>query len=291
LSFLALLLLGVASIAAAFHSSATTAPFRRPTLKHTPVSSLRMSDVPQEDKSNNNNKSDNARRKTKKDGGRNPQRSRSNDDREDQRRFFRLPPPPEDYFVLVGDVLALSVYSFSDHFVCQDLAQFFLPSAGGAGGSASASSALNQVAQRAPVWLDATHSYSDHVMNVLLRDATVVHYSPLLQPMGLAATVLASSWLLSGYLNEAFAYRNTLECSTPRTLLVTARSWVVSSLIVMTLVALTSNSSPEHWWQAFTIGDIDYIWDSLTVLCVWRYMASSLLGSGGSGGDDDTGGW
>lgn len=287
MSFL-VLLLGIISTAAAFHASSISAPFVRRVLNQRPtVGSLRMSDVPQDDNSNKN--SDSARRKSKKDGGRNPQ-SRSSDDGDEQRRFFRLPPPPEDYFVLVGDLLALSVYSFSDHFVCQDLAQFFLPSASGAG-AASASSALNQAARHAPVWLDGTHSYSDHVMNVILRDATVVHYSPLLQPMGLAATVLASSWLLSGYLNEAFAYRNTLDCSTPRTLLVTARSWVVSSLIVMALVALTSNSSPEHWWQAFTIGDIDYIWDSLTVLCVWRYMASSLLGSGGSGGDDDMSRW
>jgi hypothetical protein len=250
-----------------------------------------MSDVPQDEQQNN----DSSRRKSNKpegDGNHQPglggkqHHRKLEEDNERKRWSFRggLPPAPEDGFVMMGDLLSLSVYSFADHFVCQDLAQFFL-----APSSSSASSAASP-ALVAPVWLDSAHPFSDHVMSVLVRDASVVHYSPILQPTGLAATVLATCWLLSGYLNHAFAYRNTLDCSTPRTLIVTARSWVVSSLLVMAAVILTSNTSPEHWRQAFTIGDIAYIWDSLTVLCVWRFMASSLLGSGG-GGEDDTGGW
>jgi hypothetical protein len=247
-----------------------------------------MSDVPQDDqnKDRRSNKNVDTDNNNQQQPGVRDGNKRRKPDGPGRSVFSRgLPPAPEDHFVLVGDLLSLSVYSFSDHFVCQDLAQFFLAP------SSSASATLSSAASaHPPVWLDASHSYSDHVLDVLLRDANVVHYSPILQPIGLAATVLASCWLLSGWLNHAFAYRNTLDCSTPRTLLVTARSWVVSSLLVMAMVGLTSNTSPEHWWQAFTVGDIAYIWDSLTVLCVWRFMASSLLGSGG-GGEDDTGGW
>jgi hypothetical protein len=203
-----------------------------------------------------------------------------NNDNDPKPLRIQLPPAPEDHFVLIGDLLSLFVYSFSDHFVCQDLASFFLsiPT------SAMSTTTADIVGQ--PVWLDATSSYNDHVLQVILHDATVTQYSPLLQPTGLAACVMASCWLLAGWWHQAFAYRNTLDCSTPRTLMVTAKAWVTASLLVMVAVGVTSNalsSSHDYWWQAFTRGDVDFIWDSLTVLCVWRYIASSLLGAGGDG--------
>jgi hypothetical protein len=34
--------------------------------------------------------------------------------------------------------------------------------------------------------------------------------------------------------------------------------------------------------QLFTRGDLDYILDSLSVLVLWRFMMSYMLGSGGS---------
>lgn len=196
---------------------------------------------------------------------------------------LELPPAPEDQFVLIGDLLSLFVYSFSDHFVCQDLASFFLP------GSTTDSVTLDQaLGGHQPVWLDATSSYHSHVLHVLLHDATVTHYSPLLQPTGLAACALASCWLLAGWWHRAFLYRNTLSCSTPHTLRVTARAWLTACLLLTAAVGISSyaltGTSYEYWWQAYTRGDLDYIWDSLTVLCVWRYMASSMLGSGE---DDD----
>jgi len=217
---------------------------------------------------------------------------------------FDLPPPPEDRFVMAGDLLSLFVYAFFDHFVCVDLASFVNAAAANdrtavaaATSSSSADFVGDHIALSAPVWLDMSTSsgYRDHVLHVLLSDQTVTQYSPLLQPTWLAGCLLASAWLLAGWWHRSFAYKNTLDCSPDRVLTVTAKTWVTSCLALMVGVA-ASNSvllGPHHqigleWWQTFKKGDVEYIWDSLTVLCMWRFMASSLLGSGGNC-DDDSG--
>ena len=108
--------------------------------------------------------------------------------------------------------------------------------------------------------------------------------SPLLEPMGMATTLLASSWLLAGWFHRAFAYKNTLNCPTDKALTVTARTWLTTCLILFGLVVTSQAlTGMEDWATNFRKGDVDYIVDSLTVLIVWRFMASWLLGGGSSG--------
>lgn len=198
-----------------------------------------------------------------------PKEQRNDKDNDDDQVRFKLPPPPEDQIVMAGDLMSLFIYGFADHFVCQDLAASL---------SASSTDPLESVLDMPPVWLDSTFSYSDHVLQVLQYDLSVTQYSPLLQPMGLAACLLASSWLLSGWWHKAFSLRNTLDCATDRALTVTAKAWFTSCLVLLLAVGF-SNYQLSHV-VSFTKGDITFVFDTLTVLSMWRFMASSLLGSG-----------
>lgn len=204
---------------------------------------------------------------------------------------FKLPPPPEDSMVMMGDLLSIFVYGFSDHLICHDLAMaqsadlLASPS-----GSTSLMSMLQQSQQipMHPVWLDPAHPYASKVLTVLHQSQTVTHYSPLLQDAGVACCVLASAWLIGGWLQGAFLTRNTLDCSTQRALNVTAKAWMVACVIMLYVVATTSwlNDAilqTPLGWNGFTKGDADYILDSLIVIGLWRWLASNLMGSGGHG--------
>lgn len=211
---------------------------------------------------------------------------------------FKLPPPPEDQVVLTGDLLSLFVYAFSDHFVA-DLNAYLAGAAPGqpyhagaadlyAAATSAAGTTSDGIVLKAPVWLDVTHGYRDHVLHVLLADQTVTQYSPVLQPAGLAACLLSAAWLVSGWLHRAFMFRNTLDCPADKALTVTARTWVTTCAVLLAGVA-ASNAvllNDSEWWHTFKKGDVDYILDSLTVLAFWRFLVSSMLGSGGSGSGD-----
>lgn len=175
-----------------------------------------------------------------------------------------------------------------------------------------------QVLETSPVWLPppaltvvsahpavATTWSTDHARHVLLLDQAVAHYSPLLQPTGLATCLLAACWLLAGWWHRAFHFGNTLACQPERTLAVTAQTWITTSLLLASLVALShhhwmgpaavnnndyyyySSSSSSSVWERFTKSDVIYIADSLTVLAVWRFLASHILGYWKPDDDDE----
>jgi hypothetical protein len=200
-----------------------------------------------------------------------------NNDKADD-AFFKLPPPPEDQLVLSGDIMSLFVYGFFDHFISQDCASLFV-SFSDSPQRLQAAAEQSQVLLNTPVWLSATSTYKDHIYQVLLSDQTVAQYSPLLQPIGLATILLASSWLVAGWFHHAFSFKNTLDCSTAKALAVTGKTWLSTCGIMLTMVGL-SHVLCGCEWTHFTKGDVDYILDSLTVLTVWRFMASSILGYG-----------
>ena len=198
------------------------------------------------------------------------------DEKEDlieQQRFWKPPPPPEDQLVLTGDLLSLFVYGFTDHFLCQDISNLLVRQAG--------PEELAQVAFSTPVWLEPNDLMATQVLQqTQLGDQIVTHYSPVLEPTGLATCLLAGVWLWSGWLHRAFLFRNTLECRTDRALQVTARAWLTTCAIMLTIVGLSHvlYGSPA---QSFTKGDVNYIFDSLTVLLIWRFIISSLMGGYG----------
>ena len=229
-----------------------------------------MSDVPQDD--------DDLQKKKKKAMRRRPPRLTREENKD---YWWKLPPPPEDQFVLIGDLLSLAVYGISDHLVCQIMSHQLVPTSSReiyTDMVANADAALH-----APVWWDAASPQATAVLQATLESHLVTQYSPLLEPMGQATTLLAAAWLLAGWFHRAFLFQNTLDCPTEKALEVTARTWLTTCAILLTLVvASQAVMGMEDWATNFQRGDVDYIVDSLTVLIVWRFMASYLLGGGGS---------
>ena len=226
-------------------------------------SALFMSDVPQDD--------DQQEKKKKAVRQRPPRRMVQQD------YWWKLPPPPEDQFVMIGDLLSLTVYGITDHLVCQIMSHNLVPTESHkvyADMVASSDATLH-----APVWWDAASPQATAVLQATLESHVVTKYSPLLEPMGQATTLLAAAWLLAGWFHRAFLYQNTLDCPTEKALAVTARTWLSTCAILMGLVVMTQAlAGMEDWATNFQRGDVDYIVDSLTVLTVWRFMASTLLG-------------
>lgn len=187
-------------------------------------------------------------------------------------------PPPEDFFTMTGDLLSLSIYGFTDHFLCQDIAHFMVQQASVSDENLIKTAAQSQLTLTTPVWSEDTmHLHS--VWQSALDDRLVSHYSPLLQSTGTATVLLCASWLLAGYLHQAFSMKNTLDCGTDRALWVTGMTWTTTCGIMM-LMLVTSHYICGCPVCVFPKGDVAYIFDSLSVLTIWRFLMSSLLGRG-----------
>jgi hypothetical protein len=181
-----------------------------------------------------------------------------------------------------------------DHFISQDL---MAASVNRANTPAKLSALLEKFSPQAstavdtehllstPVWVDTSSSATPNlsqIYQITVSDQLVTHYSPLLQQTGLAVTILASCWLVSGWIHEAFSYKHTLLCRTDDALVVTAKTWLTCTLLLFTLTALSHYLCGCDNILSYTRGDIDFIIDSLSVLTMWRFLVSSLLGTGGS---------
>lgn len=209
-------------------------------------------------------------------------------------RFLTPPPPPEDILVLSGDVVVLFIYAFCDHFVCQDMAEAIVRD------EVIRGSGVQQVVLQVndlgvPVWWNMAdcspffQSTVDGALGQALADRLVVQYSPILQSTGVAACMLTGTWLLSGWMHRAFSFDNTLECTTEHALVKTAQAWITSSVLLlvavqMSRVAACGCPSPSALPAAlaqFKRGDLGYVLDSLSVLVVWRFLVSQVLGNTG----------
>jgi hypothetical protein len=188
----------------------------------------------------------------------------------------KLPPRPEDQLTMTGDILALFVYSFMDHSMNSlyvDMVNQGNPASGLLLDPSSSSSAL-------PVWFDVVSSGSggmttNHLLTLL--ELHGISYSPIIATGGLASVVLTSCWLLSGYFNEAFLFKNTISCDTQQALLVTGKTWLYMS-VLMCVLSVASHVICPNCTYGLSKADADYIFDSLTVLVTWRFMLSWLLG-------------
>ena len=215
-----------------------------------------------------------------------------------------LPPPPEDQLTMSGDVFALFLYSFMDHSM-NDLYKDILTNSGT--DSARSLDPLNEFGTSThilPVWFDHVHTLLPPDQLLTLLAIPNVNYAPLLQAAGTASVVMTTCWLLAGWWSGAFLLRNTLECHISRMLIVTGQTWLITTLVMCALAygsdaallllgdgTYCSSSSSTALGAAggaclagptavggLTKADVDYIFDSLTVLITWRFMVSALFG-------------
>jgi len=199
---------------------------------------------------------------------------------------FELPPPPEDQLVMTGDVAALFVYSFLDHSLAEAVSNSLLSSDAT---PEEIAKSLDYAQPTLPVWADSLHftgAFTPEKLMVLVGYENFGNYSPVISSAGSASVLLVSCWLFSGYLNNAFLFRNTVECNMQKALEVTGKTWLMT-MVLMVLLALGSDyvwgncdSLHSPSLGGLTKADADFIFDSLTVLVTWRVMVSMLLGYG-----------
>lgn len=210
-----------------------------------------------------------------------------------------LPPPPEDQLSMLGDIGCLFLYSSIDHLVNRLYDKWLNSpeiidtiSASAAIQSASAASLeystnlikADLTSKSFPVWFDAYSSapFGNIPLSAALPIEHHITYAPAIDSTGMASVLLCSSWLISGYFTGAFQFKNTLNCSLNRAIVVTGQTWIFSSLIMLG-IALGSDSligsvDCLHKSVGLTKADADYIFDSLSVLLMWRFILSSFLG-------------
>jgi len=190
--------------------------------------------------------------------------------------------PPEDNFALVGDVLTLLVYTYADHIANEAYAASIAESEA----LALSKDLAGNMDVSLPVWFDHSNLYS-FGPQWLAHHQIEIPYAPAIAASGLSFVLFSTVWILCGCLSGAFQTENTLECETSRSLVVTCRTWVFAS-IVMIALALGSDAL---WGQldeinalsapargGLTRADADYIFDSLSVLAFWRFLLNGLFG-------------
>lgn len=193
-----------------------------------------------------------------------------------------LPPAPEDQIALTGDILTIFVYSYIDHIVNQ----LYVASA-----SLGASDPMTYIDANGgaslPVWFDPSHLQTFGSNWLSAAGHHDVPYAPGIATSGLAFVALAASWIFSGYLSGAFLHKNTLECTPSDAMMVTLRTWAATALMVSLLAwgsdavwgaldGVNALSAPAR--GGLTRADCDFIFDSLSVLALWRLMLNYLFG-------------
>lgn len=212
----------------------------------------------------------------------------------------KLPPPPEDQLSLAGDVACLFLYTFIDHFVnsmynvylnspdtiVKLSAYSAIESVSVATSEVSTSILGGDMASKSlPVWFDTLSAapFGNVPLTSALPLEHHITYSPAIATGGMASVLLCSAWLVSGYFTGAFRFKNTFTASPSKAVLITAKTWVFSSLIMLG-VAYGSDSligcvDCLHKSVGITKADADFIFDSLSVVLIWRYILSSFFGS------------
>lgn len=214
----------------------------------------------------------------------------------------KLPPPPEDQLTLSGDVAFIFFYSFINHMVSN-----MYDSAINSPEISSARSALAAIESSSaasaeftgydsslaslPVWFDPLNSapFGTVPLSAALPIEKHIEYAPALGTAGLSAVLFTSSWLICGYFTGAFQFKNTLQCSTRHAINVAVKTFLFTSFVMISL-ALGSDYFVGcvdclHKSVGLTKADSTYIFDNLSLLVLWRFITSSILGYGGDSDD------
>jgi len=197
---------------------------------------------------------------------------------------LKLPDPPEDLLTLSGDVLSIFLYTYIDH----ESTWLFDTLSVSSSNHPLISLSEEMSSSRVPVWFNP-HSVEPFGSIPLSSALPIEHlflYTPALIYPGLASVLFVIIWIFTSMLTGALSFKNT-HCDSQRALLITAYTWTFTAL-QMALVAWASDViigyiDAFHRSIGVTRGDMGYICGSLTVLLFWRFIVSTLLGSGNDG--------
>jgi len=180
--------------------------------------------------------------------------------------YKKLPPFPENTIILGGDVGWLFFYSFLDH----SLHDLFV--------AATASQEPNIVGIHA-AWIDVMNKPAEF-MAASAEYGMAEPYSPALALPGICAVMFATLWLLNGYFQESFAFKNTVTCDTHTAVKVAGKLWVTTA-IGMLAIAYASDAMGlaglQHQVGGLTQTDLDFVLSSLPVMVCWRWMVAWIL--------------
>lgn len=197
----------------------------------------------------------------------------------------RLPPKPEDFIVLGGDIAVLYTYSFLDHVITSIAI------------SETKASVTAPDSLLIPVWSDvASHNFGQSFLSAVLTERQIaqigdtaaaaaaidfqnIHRAPCLDSFGISTVLLVSCWLVSGYFNRAFSYQNTISCDPRHALLVASKTWIFSAAMMVGVAYWSSNCFCPNTVAGLTPTDTEFIFDTFTVLVMWRFMAAVTLGN------------
>jgi len=186
--------------------------------------------------------------------------------------------PPEDLLTLGGDVLAIFLYTYMDHEATWLYDVF----------SKSHHSILpfsQEMNNRVPVWFNtfSVEPFGSIPLNIALPVEHHFLYTPALAEPGIASVLFVTLWVTTSILTEALNFKNT-QSDSQTALLMTTYTWIIAA-IQIAFVAWLSDGVIGHM-DAFhksiglTHGDMEYLCGSLTVLLIWRFIVSVVLGSG-----------
>mmetsp|Transcript_13948 Transcript_13948/g.39703 ORF Transcript_13948/g.39703 Transcript_13948/m.39703 type:complete len:388 (-) Transcript_13948:185-1348(-) len=226
----------------------------------------------------------------------------------------RLPPSPEDQFTMIGDIGSIFVYACSSHTLNNMIVSHVVETSETLQDAIQALDPMHEVIKNPdhlPVWLFNQPEYiqQQYLLNEV-QTKLMDHYSPILSSIGTSFIALCGCWLVSGYIHQSFCFHNTLDCKTSHVLLKTLQTWITciticlgfvvgcnflfggaasdNTDIIRTMTMLVTNNGGSGGMDIDSMmaillptqTDMMYIIDSLSVLVVWRFMLSVMLGYG-----------
>lgn len=195
-----------------------------------------------------------------------------------------LPPPPEDQITITGDVATLFLYTFLDHGVNDMYSDALQTSDISTFKSLDPYNEFGISSIQLPVWFDGSKTLIQKEQIMAVLSVPHMDYAPLLQTAGISSIVLTGVWLICGWFSGAFLFKNTLSCHTSRMLSITGKTWLVTA-IIMVCLAYSSDIIVNSCLHTTPLGgltkaDANFIFDSLTVIIIWRFLISIIFGGG-----------
>lgn len=213
--------------------------------------------------------------------------------------FFesKVPPPPNCQLSMTGDVGAIFLYTFLDHYF-NHVFDKMLNNPKLISTSNSAIEAMTTSAELSseisgsiasptlPVWFDSISSapFGQIPLSAALPIEHHITYAPIMSTAGVASILLTSSWLLTGYFTQAFRMENTLECSPRRAIWITVITWIGTCMLMVGMAYGSdvymgcADCGKYTSVGGLTKADADFIFGSVSVLLVWRFILAEFLG-------------